>query len=277
MSLFTLRNDVTNHPEDSVLQAVTDSVRKSGLLTSADFVVGEAGGGGLAVDISVGRAYVKGSATNAYPVRNTTTITPTFTANSSGNSRIDAVVLYIDLSALPDPSGGADDVALIKVVAGTPAGSPVAPDASAIQASVGASNPWLRLADCTITDGATGISAGQISNTSQRVFLSTFRPIHTLTYGANVTPNFLDSSIQKLTLTGNVTFVAPTNFEIGDAIELQLIQDGTGGRTVTWFAGITWLSPDYSINSTASKKSVFVIEKTGASTYNGYLAGKEYA
>lgn len=277
MSFLTLRNDVTNHPEDSVLQAITDHVRKSGLLTTADLVVGEAGGGGLAVDISIGRAYVKGANTNAYPVRSTTIATPTFTANASGNSRIDAVVLYIDLDQLPDPSGGGDDVAKIMVVAGTPAGSPVAPDDSAVQAAVGAANPWLRLANCTITSGATGVSAGQIENIGQIVFMNTRRPIFSLTYAANVTPNFLNSDKQKITLTGNVTFVAPTNMEVGDAIELQILQDGTGGRTVTWFAGITWMSPDYSVNSTASKKSIYVIEKTGAATYNGYLAGKEYS
>lgn len=276
ISILTLRSDVLNHPETSVLQSITDMVRKSGLLTTADFVVGEAGAGGLKVDISTGRAYVKGAATNAYPIRSTTTVTPTFTSNSSGNSRIDAVVLYIDLSVTPNPSGGGDDVALIKVVAGTPAGSPVAPDSSAIQSSVGASNPWLRLADCTVTNGATGISAAQITNTQQRVFISTHRPLYTETYSATVTPDFLNGDKQKVTLTGNITFVAPTNFEIGDAIELQLTQDGTGSRTVTWFNGITWLSPDYSINASANKKSVYIIEKTGAASYNGYLAGKEY-
>jgi len=276
MSIYTLRNDVNNHPEDSVLQAITDMVRKSGVLTTSDLLVGEYGGGGLVVEVSTGRAYVKGSATNAYPVRITTNTQLAVSPNSSGNDRIDSVVLYIDLSATPDPSGGGDDVAMLAIVEGIPAGSPVAPSDSAIQAEIGASNPFLRRADFTVTNGAAGISAGQITNTLQRVFISTHRPIYEATFASSFTPDFLDGDKQLITLTGNITFVAPNNMDIGDAIELQLLQDGTGSRTVTWFAGITWLSPDYSINSTANKLSVYVIEKTGDTTYNGYLAGKEY-
>jgi hypothetical protein len=64
--------------------------------------------------------------------------------------------------------------------------------------------------------------------------------------------------------------------EIGDSVLLELVQPAAGGKTVTWFANITWLSPDYSINSDSNKKSVFVFEKTSATTFNGYLAGKEY-
>ena len=252
-------------------------VRAGGLVSpSSDFLVGEASGGGLNVDIAIGTAYVKGASTNAYPVRLTATDTEAVTANSSGNPRIDAIVLYIDLSATPDPSGAGDDIAMMAVIAGTPASSPVAPNDSAVQAGVGASNPFLRLADITITAGATGISEAQIDNKNKRVFIQTYSPIYVETFDATWTPDFLNSNKQKMVLSADTTVSEPDNMEIGDLIQIEFLQDGTGGFTPTWFTTITWLSADYSMNTDADSATVYIFEKTGDSTYKGYLAGKEY-
>jgi hypothetical protein len=58
--------------------------------------------------------------------------------------------------------------------------------------------------------------------------------VTTLTYGATITPNIAVASIQRITLTGNVTFNAfggtPT---AGQNLVLIMTQDGTGGRTLT--------------------------------------------
>ncbi|MBV6514263.1 MAG: hypothetical protein FMNOHCHN_03853 [Ignavibacteriaceae bacterium] len=100
----------------------------------------------------------------------------TITANSSGNSRIDAVVLYIDRAA--SPNAACSNVAKLIVIAGTPAASPVAPTNAEIAASIGASNPYLRLADVTVASGATSISDANIKD--RRV---------AAIYSTNVTPN----------------------------------------------------------------------------------------
>ena len=275
MSIYTLRSGVTNHPEASVLQSLTNITKKGGVINpTVDFVASEHGAGGLVVDVSSGYAIIKG--TTAYPVRSTATEAVTIDANASGNPRITSIVLYVNTAATPNSTNEAKDVIVIGKVNGTPGASPAAPSDSDIQSAVGANNPFVRIADITVDSGATGIASAKIANANQRVFLYSPAPRYTITYAATLTPNFNHSSKQKCVLTGDVTVAAPTNMEIGDLIELELVQDGTGGQDITWFAGITWLSPDTTYNTDPNKKSVFVFEKTGAATYNGYLAGKEY-
>lgn len=44
----------------------------------------------------------------------------------------------------------------------------------------------------------------------------------------------------QVTLGGNRTFAAPTNLEPGNTYILEVIQDGTGSRTITWNAVFKW-------------------------------------
>jgi hypothetical protein len=277
MALLTLRSGVTNHPEDSVLQDITDLVRAGGVLNpSTDFVVVQPAGGGLNVDIGTGRAYVRAATSNAYPVRNTTTVTKAISANSSGNPRYTAIVLYIDKSATPGATNQGNDVAKIIAVDGTPAASPLVASDSTIQAAVGAANPFLRLADVLVASGATGISTGNITNISRRVFIKSPSPIITIPFSSTITPDCSLSTQQRVVLTGDVTIAAPTNMEIGDWLILDIVQDATGGRSVTHFAGISWRSADTSLNTAANKTSCYAYQKIGASSYAGYLTGKDY-
>ena len=55
------------------------------------------------------------------------------------------------------------------------------------------------------------------------------------------TPNWNNGSVQTVTLTGNVTFGAPTNMPSGSSLTLILTQDGTGGRTGNWNASYKWM------------------------------------
>jgi hypothetical protein len=57
--------------------------------------------------------------------------------------------------------------------------------------------------------------------------------VFALTYGATITPNAANGSIQTITLTGNVTFSAFTSPVSGQTITLVITQDGTGSRTLT--------------------------------------------
>jgi hypothetical protein len=276
MSLYTIREGVDNHPEATVLQHLSDITKKGGVLNpSSDFLVGEHGAGGLNVDVAAGRAIVKIS-TTARPVRSTATEVIEINPNTSGNPRITSIVLYVDISLTPTSDGQGADVTIIEAVDGTPGASPVAKTNSEIQSIVGANNPFIRLADITVPSGATGISSGDIANSLIRAHLHTPTGRHLITYAATITPEYLDANQQYCTLTNDVTVADPTNMEIGDFLELEFIQDGTGGWEVTWFGTITWLSADTSMNTDPDKHTVYVIEKTGADTYNGYMAGKEY-
>jgi hypothetical protein len=55
--------------------------------------------------------------------------------------------------------------------------------------------------------------------------------IHTITYGANITPEPTDGPIQQITLTGNVNFQGFATEIEGATVTLIITQDGTGNRT----------------------------------------------
>lgn len=59
-------------------------------------------------------------------------------------------------------------------------------------------------------------------------------PYATVTDGATVTINCQSGDSQIVTLGGNRTMAAPTNPADGQQIDLLVVQDGTGGRTLTW-------------------------------------------
>lgn len=162
MSLFTLRTGATAHPEDSVLQFITDLIAASGVATKASgttqFAIQAQGTPDMTVKIKSGRAYLKGSSGNAYPVILDADTSVAIGSNGSGSTRNDSVVLYIDKSASANTD--ASNVAKLIVVQGGAS----APTDSAIQTAVGASNPFLRLADVAITSGATSITSGNITD-----------------------------------------------------------------------------------------------------------------
>ena len=56
----------------------------------------------------------------------------------------------------------------------------------------------------------------------------------------NITPNRNNGTVQKMTLTGNVTLQAATNMSAGQSLTLILTQDGVGSRTLTIPSGSTY-------------------------------------
>lgn len=172
MSIFTLRSGGTAHPETSVLQHITDLIAAGGVFdaTLTHFKVEAQATPDMTVKVNTGRAYIKGAATNAYPVRSDANESVAIPPNSSGNPRIDAIVLYIDLSATANTE--ATNVAKLILVQGTPAASPVAPNNTEIGTAIGSANPFIRLAHVTVASGATSISNANISD--QRTTFRTF-------------------------------------------------------------------------------------------------------
>jgi hypothetical protein len=61
-------------------------------------------------------------------------------------------------------------------------------------------------------------------------------PYTAITDGATVTINCQVADSQSVTIAGNRTMAAPTNPADGQQIDLLVIQDATGGRTLTWNA-----------------------------------------
>lgn len=135
------------------------------------------------------------------------------------NPRIDLVVVYVD-NAVTLPSGTPTSanldglgVAKAKIVSGTPGATPVAPNASAIQSSVGAGNPYTVVGQMRVDVGVSVIAANKITDVRFRLVTSSDAAAWTL-YSPSATPS-----------SGAFTEVATPNCyyrKIGSSVHLAL-------------------------------------------------------
>ena len=89
----------------------------------------------------------------------------------------------------------------------------------------------------------------------------------TLTDGATITWNVIDSPVAKVTLAGNRTLSAPSGTTpiAGQFISLLIIQDGTGSRTITWNAVYEFAADTApTLTATASLGDLFTFRYNGA-------------
>jgi hypothetical protein len=93
------------------------------------------------------------------------------------------------------------------------------------------------------------------------------------TDGATVTFDMAVSDKHTVTLGGNRT-LAVSNVSVSQTFMIVLVQDGTGGRTVTWFSGIKWPGGTVpTLTATASKADVFSFVCTASGAYYGFTVG----
>lgn len=94
------------------------------------------------------------------------------------------------------------------------------------------------------------------------------------TDGATITFNMASANIQTVTMAGNRT-LAVSNTVAGQCFMLELKQDATGSRTVTWFSGITWAGGTApTLTTTANKTDVLGFRVVTAGTaFIGYVVG----
>lgn len=88
------------------------------------------------------------------------------------------------------------------------------------------------------------------------------------TDGATVTFDLRASHYHQITLGGNRTFaLTASSYKKGDVFYIEVVQDGTGSRTVTWFGGIVWADGATPVlTTTASKRDLFAFKCVDAST-----------
>jgi hypothetical protein len=80
--------------------------------------------------------------------------------------------------------------------------------------------------------------------------------------GAALTVDFSRGAAQKITLTANCTLTL-TSASKGSAYVLNLVQDGTGGRTVTWPASVKWPGGTGPTLSAANKADLVTLYYNG--------------
>lgn len=292
-----MRADATALLEHQMAHLTIDSVYQSGVLdlSGNHFKVIEHSPNNKSVDVYDGIGYFKKTSMTYRGLIDTDSQTASkenvaITSNSSGNPRIDAIVVYVDVNITSNAD--ASNVLKLKAVAGTPAASPTAPSDGDIQSDIGAGCPFIRLANVAVANGFTSIVNANITDMRTEAYKQWSAPhyqeklIKPTVQGSKqdtdaqslgtgtLTLDCEKKNVFEVTLTGNIT-LALSNVSVGQIINIDLIQDGTGSRMVTWFSGIKW--PDNvapTLTTTASKRDSFVIKCVGSGAYIGYIAGQ---
>lgn len=116
-----------------------------------------------------------------------------------------------------------------------------------------------------------------ITNNPIELNAGTFTPSQSYTPSASATAT-LDLSkgnVHFITMpAGNIT-IALSNATIGQIFLVNVTQDGTGSRTVTWFSAIRWTGgTPPTLTTTASKRDAFGFICVSGGNYDGYVVGQ---
>lgn len=129
-------------------------------------------GAGMNLSISSGDGLISVDAFLARRIQVTATESAAVSAANASFNRLDTVVAYIDTGVAPTTAviDNVNDVLKFKVVPGTAAATPAAPTGAAIQASIGAGNPYMVLYDVLVPQGAVNVAG--VTLTDRRVLLA---------------------------------------------------------------------------------------------------------
>ena len=93
----------------------------------------------------------------------------------------------------------------------------------------------------------------------------------TLTDAATINWDTSLGQVAYVTLGGNRTMAAPSNLKVGTYI-LHVIQDGSGGRTLSWNSVFKWTAGIAPVlTSPANRRDVFSFISDGTNLYGSYL------
>ena len=214
-------------------------------------VVQHAAGANMSVDISIGSALLPNSlGTFGYNGWQDAPSNLAIGTASALNPRIDAVVAYINMSAVSSTNSNNPGSLAFMDVQGTPASSPVAPNSSAIQAALGAGVPWIWLAQVTVPQNATQIVTAYIADA--RPPFATYARIWggSSNTSGHVVPNVADDTVMLNNATATVknktfdssnTFATPTTDANGWTIytfgSFVLYARAWGWSVASWASG----------------------------------------
>lgn len=165
MSLATSNRDGGRTNEAGHLRGVIKGIVGE-VLTGLN-VTQRGAGANLSVDVAIGDAVIpRSDDTYGHPAWNDAVYNQAIPTADVTNPRRDIVVMYVDYGQAPSTgvSNNTNGVVKIKVVSGAAAGSPVDPSDAAIQSSVGAGNPFIKLARVRVAAGATSIGNSVIDD-----------------------------------------------------------------------------------------------------------------
>ena len=125
------------------------------------------------------------------------------------------------------------------------------------------------------TDAIAIASDGEVSLSQRTTFSKAVKtPLKSNTDGSTITFNLDEANTHTVTLGDNRT-LALSNSDAGQKFIINLVQDGTGSRTVTWFSTIKWAGGSApTLTTTANKADSFGFLCTGTDAYYGFVIGQ---
>lgn len=169
---------------------------------------------------------------------------------------------FADLGFIADANG--NEMVIFDTVASATTNVQIA------NAATGTTGPLISAAGETNVDlRLAGAGTGKIHDTTGR-----YGDLTADSDGATVTFNMATSNIHTVTLGGNRT-LAVSNVAVGQCFILRLVQDGTGSRTVTWFATLKWAGgTPPTLTTTINKTDVIGFLCTSANNYDAFVIGQ---
>jgi len=117
----------------------------------------------------------------------------------------------------------------------------------------------------------------QTTNASLKIDGGIYTAEQTYTPSASgtATLDLSKGNIHKITMpAGNIT-IAVSNETVGQCFLVEITQDATGSRTVTWFSTIKWAGGSApTLTTTGNKRDVYGFRVTGTDTYDGFIVGE---
>jgi hypothetical protein len=237
------------------LYATTGIIGSSSMAVSANSPVG------MSVRVASGWAAVIGTTTTnmgVYTAYNDATVTLTITTADATNPRIDLVCMTVRDAFY---SGANNDV-IYQVIAGTPAGSPVAPalpanSISLATVAVGAAVTQINTGNITDTRVAvtTNLATGDITEVTAGAGLSGGGTSGAVTLSSSVTTNAQTGTTYTLALADNgklvtqsnaspITTTIPLNSSVAFPVgaQINISQFGAGQVTIQGAGGVTVVS-----------------------------------
>jgi len=194
-------------------------------------------GANMSIDVAIGDAHlVIPSGLYSYWGWTDAVANCTVTAANVSNPRIDVVVAYVDLSVTSTSSSNNPGALKFSAIAGTPAGSPTAPSTSTIQAALGNSVPFIKLAQIAVAANATQVVNANLTDVRQPIAVKSRLWGGSNNTNGHAVPNTADDTV--------VLFGALTAANIGGVIypinSIYIETSGTNPATTFGFG--TWVA-----------------------------------
>ena len=115
-------------------------------------------------------------------------------------------------------------------------------------------------------NGTGGATTNNYSSSSTTISSGGIGPKYTLAYAATITVDKANGGNQWVTLTGNANLANAVGFSDGDELCLRVIQDATGGWTLTRSTPAKWELPEnWTIYGLANRITIlnYIFDSTG--------------